>query len=94
MKQWIISKLISEAHIQNGMGKDLTNITISIGVVCNWKTLLPDLVLPDGEKDNFLITCVGPIIGSRFKEDISIEYTAGSGGLSHNITGDLTTQIE
>ena len=80
--------------IQNGMGQDLTGITISIAGACDGTTL-GGLVLPDGEKDTFVIDCnpLTPIIGSRFKEDINIEYTAES-GLSHNITGDITSQIE
>ena len=79
--------------IQNGMGKDLNPIAISIGGACDGSTL-GGLALTDGEKETFVIDCANPIIGSKFKEDIRIEYTSESSGLSHNVTGDLTSQVE
>ena len=81
--------------IQNGMGKDLNPITISVGGACDGSATDPDGDgLLDGEKDIFVINCLSDITGSKFKEDIRIEYTSESSGLSHNVTGDLTSQIE
>jgi len=83
-----------ELVIQNGMGQDLNPITISIAGACVGSAPDPDGDgLLDGEKDTFVIACASDIIGSKFKEDIKIGYTAES-GLSHNVTGSLTTQIE
>ena len=81
--------------IQNGMGQDLNPINITIGGDCaSVATPDPDGDgLLDGEKDIFVITCTTPITSSKFKEDIIIQYTSES-GLSHTITGDITTQVE
>jgi len=85
-----------ELVIQNGMGQDLYPINIYIGEACDGSGTEPDGDgLVDGEKDTFTITCnpLTPLTGSRFKEDVIIEYTAES-GLAHNVTGDLTSQVE
>ncbi len=80
--------------IQNGMGQDLNPITVFVGGACNG-SISGVGGLTDGEKETFVITCnpLTPLISSRFKEDITIEYKAES-GLYHNVTGSLTTQVE
>ena len=81
--------------ITNGMGEDLNPFTITIGGACaSVATADPDGDgLLDGEKDTFVITCTTPITGSKFKEDITMQYTSES-GLSHTKTGSISTQVE
>ncbi|PIU72355.1 hypothetical protein COS79_03355, partial [Candidatus Woesearchaeota archaeon CG06_land_8_20_14_3_00_33_13] len=85
-----------ELVIQNGMGQDLSSFTVTIAGTC---VSVPTAgvngdTLSDGEKDRFVISCTNPEdLGSRFKEDIVIGYTAKS-GIAHNVTGSLTSQVE
>ena len=80
--------------IQNGMGLDLKNMSISVcGGLAEEGSTPGDVTLTDGEEDTFVITCIPPITDSKFKEDITITYTSES-GLDHTMTGSISTQVE
>ena len=78
--------------MQNGMGQDLNSFNMSIGGDCvGWTA--GDGALTDTEKETFIIDCASSITGSKFKEDITVDYLSEE-GLSHTITGTLSTRVE
>jgi len=81
--------------ITNGMGEDLNSFNVTIGGACGSAATPGNNgdALSDGEKDTFVINCTTPITSSKFKEDITIQYTSES-GLSHIKTGSISTQVE
>jgi len=81
--------------ITNGMGEDLNPFNVTIAGACASVAKAGNNgdALSDGEKDTFVITCTTPITGSKFKEDITMQYTSES-GLSHTKTGSISTQVE
>lgn len=81
--------------IQNGMGQDLNSFNVTIAGSCG-SDATPDPDgdgLTDGEEDIFVINCTKTITGSKFKEDIVIQYKSES-GLDHTITGSISSQVE
>ncbi len=78
--------------ITNGMGEDLNPFNVSIAGDCVGDALAVD-GLVDGEKETIIISCASDITGSKFKEDITMQYTSES-GLSHTKTGSISTQVE
>jgi len=100
------SNNIIQLTLRNGMGDDLTNVSINI-TEPDGGTFLCDLLctsgcsgtgnatMPDGELTAWTAsdcTDVGSA-ASKFKGDIVITYT-GVGGLAHTKTGAITTQVE
>lgn len=95
--------------LRNGMGDDLSNVSISVNepdsttTVCNLTcssgcTGAGSDTMADGQLATWTsAVCTGGngvgTQGSRFKADILFTYT-GSGGLSHTKTGSMTTQVE
>ena len=81
--------------ITNGMGEDLNSFNVTIGGACASAETPGNngTVLSDGEKDTFVIICPPQITSSKFKEDITIQYTSES-GLSHTKTGSISSQVE
>jgi uncharacterized protein (UPF0333 family) len=76
--------------LQNGMGYDLTNVIVNV-VGCG--VLGPsDTTFDNGEQKTFNRTCT--LTGSKFNGDIKIFYNVTDTGLTHNITGSVTTKIE
>jgi len=78
--------------ITNGMGEDLNPFNVSIAGDCVGDALAVN-GLVDGEKETIIINCASDITGSKFKEDITMQYTSES-GLSHTKTGSISTQVE
>ena len=81
--------------ITNGIGEDLSFFNVTIAGDCASAATIGNNgdLLSDGEKDIFEIACTTPITGSKFKEDITIQYTSES-GLSHTKTGSISSQVE
>lgn len=80
-------------NVRNGMGSDLTNVTISVPVGaanCASATSGAGVALNDGAAATFTVACTPT--GSRFKEDLTITYTQD--GLDHTRTGQLVAEIE
>ena len=85
--------------LRNGLGDDLTNVGVNVGT-CAVQDPEADGGDPwvDGDildavaGQIVLTTCTNGAVGSRFKEEVNIFYTAGS--LAHNVTGSLTARVE
>ena len=77
--------------LRNGMGSDLTNLTVSIaGCASDTQALWSDGATSVIE----LMGCTqNGGLGSRFKGDLTLTYVSGS-GLSHTKTGVITTKVE
>ena len=79
-------------NVRNGLGDDLTGVTFTTcGVTSASQTL------NDGESKTFTMNpCASDLTATRFKEDITISYTQGTGAtnISHSRTGQLVTEVE
>ncbi len=77
--------------IRNGMGEDLSAVTVTMEAAC----VPAATTIADGDTTTF--TCAGTAgtAGSKYKSDITFAYTgAGAGALAHSKTGTLTTKYE
>ncbi|MFH0798252.1 MAG: hypothetical protein V1906_02460 [Candidatus Woesearchaeota archaeon] len=75
-------------NVRNGMGVDLTGVTIAS---CGGTSA--STALNDGDLATFTIVCApARTLGSRFKEDLTLAYTEGT--LSHSRTGQLVAETE
>ena len=77
--------------IQNGIGYDLTNVSVS---VTGCGATAAATTLDNGEQKTFDISCSPALTGSKFSGDVSISYTITDTGLSHTKTGSMTTKLE
>ncbi len=77
--------------LRNGMGDDLTSVNItSAGCTVDYTTTSWN----NGNTVTAILTgCDNGATGARFKQDVNVTYTSGS-GLPHTKTGEITTQVE
>ncbi len=81
----------STVVLTNGMGVDLTAVTVSLGGTAG--TGCNNAAWADGDT----ITCTWTSLTSetgRYKEDLSVSYTESGSSLNHTKTGQITTKIE
>ena len=83
---------------RNGMGDDLTAVSVSISGCTASTEADGDDAWNDGSvlggDDGVTLTgCTNGAAGARFKSDITIVYT-GSSGINHTETGSITTDVE
>jgi len=94
----IITAATSQLVLRNGLGDDLTAVTVSMAGCTNSAEADGDDAWNDGEvlggADGITVTaCTNGAAGSRFKGDVTVTYTGGS-GLAHTVTGEITTRVE
>ena len=78
--------------INNGMGQDLKNFTISMND-CT-APILSNYTFQDATKNTFTLTgCNNGESGDRFKKSLSINFTSES-GLTHTEPGQIITKVE
>ena len=93
--------------IQNGMGTDLADFSVTIADddqckhIGNWtcdgtNCSSPSFLLKDSEDVLLFCNNTGHGLASeaRYKKDISISYKKGSDGLTHTDLGQLITKVE
>jgi hypothetical protein len=94
-----IGTATTELVLRNGLGNDLTNVTVSM---TGCTTQDPQADGDDAWNDGTVLDPAGSIVltgctngavGARFKQDITIGYTSAS-GLGHNVTGTITGKVE
>ena len=84
--------------LRNGLGDDLTAVDVAITGCTDSSEADGDDAWNNGDvlggTDGIsLASCSNGAAGSRFKGDVTITYTSGS-GISHALTGEITTEIE
>jgi hypothetical protein len=80
--------------LRNGLGQDLTAVTVAIsGCTTSASLSWNDGSVLNGASGLTLTGCSNGAAGSRFKQDVTLAYTASS-GISHTVTGTLTTEVE
>ncbi len=80
--------------LRNGLGDDLTAVTVAInGCSTSSATSWNDGKVLGGIAGTTLTCTNNGAVGSRFKEDVTVAYTSGA-GVSHSVTGEITTKIE
>ncbi len=93
-----VSDTSAQLILRNGMGEDLSKVLVAIDGCTpdanaagagSWE----DGTVLGGSAGITLTACSNGAIGSRFKKDVSITYTS-SAGISHTITGIITTKVE
>lgn len=83
----------AQLYLRNGLGQDLSIDSIKVGDNCQ-RTYSPAVQFLNGDAKNFNITgCTNGAIGSRFKEDIVIDYTDAESGIAKKIEGQITAKI-
>ncbi|MBU0470035.1 MAG: hypothetical protein KKA62_05420 [Nanoarchaeota archaeon] len=93
-----VSTETAQLLLRNGLGDDLTNVDVSISdctsdVAANGDDGWTDGTILGGTDGITLTGCSNGNAGDRFKQDVVVTYTAGS-GLNHTLTGSLTTKVE
>jgi hypothetical protein len=84
--------------LRNGFGEDLTAVTISVSG-CTASTEADgddawnDGAVLGGTDGITLTSCSNGASGARFKSAVQVNYT-GSSGLTHSVTGDVTSEVE
>ncbi len=83
--------------IQNGMGKDFTTFTVTVGAPCT-SAAEPAAGggLMDGEAETFTIDCAAATAfgaGERLKADVTINYQE-TNGLAHVGTGQVVVEAQ
>jgi hypothetical protein len=84
--------------LQNGIGDSLTDVTVSAdydgaaGADCDSGSAV---AFSDGAEVTFTLTSCASMgaVGDKIRADLNFEYVS-SGGLGHNKTGLLVTQVE
>ena len=84
--------------LRNGMGNDFSAVTVSTAGCTNSAEADGDDAWVDGQilggADGITLTvCTNGVVGSRFKQDVTLSYTTSS-GLAHTATGSITTRVE
>lgn len=79
-----------EMIVQNSMGKDLTVNSISVGN-CT-EAIGQDF--DNGDQGTFIVSCNTGEIGSKFKEDITIDYTSKVTGMQKNAIGIIVGKVQ
>jgi hypothetical protein len=78
--------------VRNGMGKDLTLNSVSVGP-CN--TTLTNATFNSGKMQTLQMTgCSNGASGDRFDGDVSIDYTEKDSGLEKTMSGSLTAKVQ
>ena len=94
----IVTAASVQLMLRNGLGQDLTDVTVAIAGCAassgaDGDDAWADGTVIGGATGITLDTCSNGAAGSRFKQDVTITYT-GSSGLAHTLVGDLTTKVE
>ncbi|MBS3165601.1 hypothetical protein J4444_00620 [Candidatus Woesearchaeota archaeon] len=92
---------VSEDSVQlvlrNGMGEDFSAVTVAIAGCTADTNANGDDTWVDGSvlgtTSVTLTSCTNGAVGSRFKSDVTVTYTSAA-GVSHTLTGVLTTKVE
>lgn len=80
--------------LRNGMGDDLTGVSLAIsGCGTASQSAWNDGAVLGGAGGVTLTCTSNGAVGSRFKQDVTITYTS-SAGVSHTVTGEVTTRVE
>ncbi len=84
--------------MRNGKGQSLTAVTVAITGCTGSAEASGDDAWTDGEilggSDGITLTaCTLGAVNERLKKDITLTFTDAS-GISHTVTGDLTTKLE
>jgi uncharacterized protein (UPF0333 family) len=87
--------------LQNGLGENLNSVTLSVAnpnPTCTTTFAPPNTAVADGGTQQFTISCGGTgwTAGTKFKSDLRISYTIGTGTnvISHTKVGQLVVGIE
>jgi len=84
--------------LRNGLGDDLTAVSVAISgctadILADGDDAWTDGSVLGGATGITLTGCTNGVAGARFKQAVTLTYTSGS-GISHSVTGDLTTKVE
>ncbi len=84
--------------LRNGMGDDLSAVKVSITGCTDDPDASGDDAWNDGtvlggSTGITLTGCSNGAAGSRFRQDVTVTYTSGS-GISHTVTGQITARVE
>jgi len=79
-----------EFIIQNSLGRDITINSITIGNC----TENYNLDFENGAEGNFIIICETAATGSKFKEDLIIDYTNKDTGMQKISVGDMVGKVQ
>lgn len=93
-----VTATTTQLVLRNGLGDDLTAVTIAIAGCTASAEADSDDAWNDGTvlggADGITLTsCSNGAAGSRYKGDVTVTYTSGS-GITHTVTGELTTRVE
>ena len=80
--------------IQNSLGDDITNISVSTGSCGNYPGTggsTGTAALANSEQATYTIPCT--LTGSKYNAQLNVSYHITRTGLSHNGIGQITTQI-
>ncbi len=80
------------AVIQNGMGYDLTSVSVTFKDCGTATGVTYGTILANGNKDTYIASCT--LTGSKYSGDVNVSYTITETGLTHNKIGTITTKIE
>jgi uncharacterized protein (UPF0333 family) len=76
--------------LQNGLGYDLTDVNVT---VANCGSVVNVGTMTNGAQGTAAPTCT-LTSGAKFNNDITVAYTNSDTGLSHSLTGTITTKVE
>jgi uncharacterized protein (UPF0333 family) len=84
--------------MRNSLGDDLTAVTVALtgctaSAEANGDDAWNNGDILGGSDGITLTACTNGATGARFKQDVTVTYTSGS-GISHTATGEITTQVE
>ena len=93
-----VTPTTTQLILRNGLGNDVTAVNIAIAGCTASAEADGDDAWNDGQllggADGITLTsCSNGAAGSRYKGDVTVTYTSGS-GIAHTVTGDLTTRVE
>lgn len=86
---YAVNDNIVSIYIQNSMGYDLDNVSISIvnnGEICKFNDAI---ILINGKSRLYEITCINDIPIGKYKTPINITYNIKNSPLVHNKIGEL-----
>ncbi|MBT4539467.1 hypothetical protein HOC32_04235 [Candidatus Woesearchaeota archaeon] len=84
--------------LRNGLGDDLTAAQVTVSGCTGSAEASGDDAWNNGDvlggADGITLTsCTNGASGARYKADVVVAYTSSS-GISHNVTGEVTTKVE
>ena len=93
-----VTAATTQLILRNGLGDDLTAVTIAVAGCTASAEANGDDAWNDGDvlggADGVTLTaCSNGAAGSRYKGDVTLTYT-GSSSIVHTVTGELTTRVE